>query len=140
MRSQPWTILAAIVAAATPWAACGNSNTGTGASTAGAGGSSLCWTYNVYDMLGRTVELDSPAQGSSCNGPAIATAAGSYFSSAPTGQVYAVTTSGYDGLQSTVTDPNGHAATRTDNAMAKTWTVTDPIGGNATYGYHAYEV
>lgn len=106
--------------------------------TAVAGGSSLCWTYNVYDMLGRTTEVDAPAQGSSCNGPNLATAVGSYRSSAPTGQVYAVTTSGYDGLQSTVTDPNGHAATRIDDAMAKTWKVSDPIGGTATYGYDAF--
>ncbi|HEY3859635.1 MAG TPA: hypothetical protein VGM47_08505, partial [Gammaproteobacteria bacterium] len=59
----------------------------------------LCWTYDVYDILGRTTEVDAPAQGSTCNGPSITTAAEQYYPSAPSGQGYSVTTSSYSGLK-----------------------------------------
>ena len=101
-------------------------------------GGSLCWTYNSYDIVGRVLEADTPAQGSPCGGPSLTTAYASYIPSAPAGQAWATTTSSYNKMAVTVMDANGHSVTRTDNAFAKPWRVSDAKSTLTTYGYDAF--
>lgn len=78
---------------------------------------SLMWTTTTYDVLGRPVALSTP-DGVSADS-------------------YATTTTAYNGLTTTVTDPRGKATGSLNWATGELRRVTDADGVNISYAYHA---